>query len=239
MNSINLRKIGSGPSLLLLHGWAFDANVWKEISPSLSNYYTVYAPDLPGHGDTAMMGYQQFFEQLLSVLPKQFYICGWSLGGLYAIQCAILYPERVLKLINTATSPCFVAKPNWPGIAVSVLERFYHRYRSDSDKTIKEFVALQSRPKKNISNIALPKKGSDLESNLNFLTAWDLRDALKSLKMPVHWLFGRRDSIVPHSLADTLRNHYPAVNVTIWRNAAHMPFISEPENFIQYIREVD
>src|SRR5437588_184459 len=45
---------GSGPTLILLHGYAETSRMWKPIIPLLAERFTVIAPDLPGIGDSAI-----------------------------------------------------------------------------------------------------------------------------------------------------------------------------------------
>jgi alpha-beta hydrolase superfamily lysophospholipase len=43
---------GHGPALILLHGYTQTSHMWRPIMPSLSDRYTVIAPDLPGIGES-------------------------------------------------------------------------------------------------------------------------------------------------------------------------------------------
>ena len=45
---------GHGPTVILLHGYAESALMWKPIMPLLAERFTVIAPDLPGIGDSAI-----------------------------------------------------------------------------------------------------------------------------------------------------------------------------------------
>lgn len=50
---INLRISGSGPPLLMLHGYPQTHVMWHKIAPRLAEKYTVVLPDLRGYGDSA------------------------------------------------------------------------------------------------------------------------------------------------------------------------------------------
>src|SRR3954471_14363535 len=49
---INLVTGGSGPPLLLLHGFPQTHILWRKIAPALAKNYTLVMPDLRGYGDS-------------------------------------------------------------------------------------------------------------------------------------------------------------------------------------------
>ena len=63
-------------------------------------------------------------EVVLRQAPDKAIWLGWSLGGLVASQIALTHPERVLALVTVASSPCFSARDEWPGIKPDVLAGF-------------------------------------------------------------------------------------------------------------------
>ena len=238
MNTVFCHHSGRGAALVLLHGWGFDHKVWNRLRPILETDFSLYCPDLPGHGKTPPMPAIDFFHELRALLPSTFNLLGWSLGGVYAMKFASLFPAQIINLINVASSPCFLAEKHWPGIHSAVFTRFYQRYSKNPEQTIKEFIQVQSRNSDTMTTIDLPEMGTDLESGLSILQEWDLRKNLSEFKHPVHFLLGKRDSIVPAALAETLLKLYPDFDVELWSQAAHMPFISHQKDFIHYLREV-
>ena len=83
-------QAGSGPPLILLHGLGEAAVIWYANVEPLAREYTVYVPDLPGHGASAeppwqysLEGSVHFLEEFMNALDLQrASIVGNSLGGL-------------------------------------------------------------------------------------------------------------------------------------------------------------
>ncbi|MBW2602901.1 MAG: alpha/beta fold hydrolase [Deltaproteobacteria bacterium] len=127
--SINYRCFGQGRDVVLIHGLAANQGFW---SPSLllplARKFRVTLLDLRGHGYSEMppTGYTSadMAEDLLLLLnhleiPKA-HLVGHSFGGVVALHCAALYPERVFSLTIADTrvrtlqpNQCSKDWPNW------------------------------------------------------------------------------------------------------------------------------
>ena len=124
MNDIWWQTQGSGNChLVLLHGWGLNAEVWRCIDEELSSHFTLHLVDLPGFGRSRGFGalsLADMAEAVLQQAPDKAIWLGWSLGGLVASQIALTHPERVQALVTVASSPCFSARDEWPGIKPAV-----------------------------------------------------------------------------------------------------------------------
>lgn len=49
---IHYRRLGSGPAMVLLHGYPQTGHMWRKVMPALAQRFTVVAPDLRGYGDS-------------------------------------------------------------------------------------------------------------------------------------------------------------------------------------------
>jgi pimeloyl-ACP methyl ester carboxylesterase len=91
---VSYRTAGSGPVVLLVHGITGDSRQWNEIIPQLADRYTVVAPDLLGHGESAkprgdysLGAYAASLRDLLILLGhRRATVVGHSLGGGIAMQ---------------------------------------------------------------------------------------------------------------------------------------------------------
>jgi len=49
---IHYRRVGTGPGMVLLHGYPQTGHLWRKVMPALAERFTVVAPDLRGYGDS-------------------------------------------------------------------------------------------------------------------------------------------------------------------------------------------
>ena len=104
------RIAGPGPSappVVLIHGMINSSRHWEGVAMRLADRYTVIAPDLLGHGDSAtprgdysLGAHAAFIRDLLSVIGiDRASIVGHSLGGGVAMQFFYQFPQRTERLV--------------------------------------------------------------------------------------------------------------------------------------------
>jgi pimeloyl-ACP methyl ester carboxylesterase len=104
---VSYRLGGGGPLLLLLHGITNSSASWEPVLPLLERHFTVLAPDLLGHGDSAkprgdysLGAAASLMRDLMLVLGfERATVAGHSLGGGIAMQMAYQFPERIERLV--------------------------------------------------------------------------------------------------------------------------------------------
>lgn len=235
--TLTIQTRGKGPALVLLHGWGFDHRVFEPLAAALLTHFTVYLIDLPGFGRTPLMDWAAFKKRLLNALPREFAVSGWSMGGLYAMRLAIEEPERVSHLMVTASSPRFIRSGHWPGVEKQVFEGFFSNLSRDPEQTMRDFVQLQARHQGLITPIPDKVSIEALQQGLKILKDWDLRDALLNYNKPACFAFGRLDAITPRLTMDAMVEKYPDFHYRLFQKAAHMPFLSHQDDYLQLLYE--
>lgn len=231
--NMHLTSYGQGTPLVFFHGWGFDSQIWMSLVPKLQASYRLILVDLPGFGLSSMMDWMAFKERLLALLPEQFALIGWSLGGLYATRLAIEVPEKIIALFNVTSSPRFIMHKDWPGLPQAIFLQFYHNLSADLEGTLRDFIALQANKKSvDFMPLNLPSQAA-LENGLNILDTWDLREDLKQLKIPTCFMFGRLDPITSVTTMHAMQVLFPEFKYVLFRKSAHMPFLSQSEAFIE------
>ncbi|WP_380270426.1 pimeloyl-ACP methyl ester esterase BioH [Klebsiella pneumoniae] len=247
MNDIWWQTIGEGDChLVLLHGWGLNAQVWDCITPQLASHFTLHLVDLPGYGRSGgfgAMSLEAMAQRGLEQAPPQAVWLGWSLGGLVASQVAIMRPERVQALVTVASSPCFAARDDWPGIKPEVLAGFQQQLSDDFQRTVERFLALQTMGTESARQdaralkqavLSLPMPSAEaLNGGLEILRTVDLRQALVRLPMPFLRLYGRLDGLVPRKIVPLLDDLWPESESILFDKAAHAPFVSHPAAFCE------
>jgi len=250
MNTLSIQHQGHGRPLVLLHGWGFSSEIWAPLLPALTKHYQVTLIDLPGHGQSMFLPQFNELDELASYLvhhtPKNAIWLGWSLGGLIALACAQHSPDHVQRLLQVASTPKFMTSDDWQyGVKPLVMSQFEQQLQANTKATLSRFVTLQTLGLTNARQEArelsgyiqehLPSKHG-LHWGLHLLRTLDLRSYLNTVQCPTHYLLGAKDSLVPLALSAHLTQNYPHIEVEVFPTAAHMPFFSHQDLFLQWLQ---
>lgn len=107
---------GTGPAILLLHGYPETRTAWHRIAPELAKSHTVIVPDLPGYGqsrinkDARNMGSKRAMAKSLHAMMQalgheQFIVVGHDRGGRVAYRLVLDFPQSVTALISVTVVP--------------------------------------------------------------------------------------------------------------------------------------
>lgn len=249
--SVYTERRGSGPDLVLLHGWGMNGGVWHELAGRLESDFCLHMVDLPGFGHSAPLpagsSLADWAASVLKVVPEHTAWLGWSLGGLVATQAALQAPQRLSALITLASSPRFVSEAGWPGIKPEVLSGFEQQLTEDHQQVVNRFLALQAMGSEHaredirrLRNSLASRPAPDpraLAAGLGLLGETDLRAQLAQLEMPLLRLYGRLDGLVPRKAAVLTDKLAPTSHSHIEPKASHAPFISHPDATADRIRD--
>ena len=104
--TVNVTFGGSGPPVVLIHGYAESSRMWRPVAKVLAPMFTVIAPDLPGFGDSSipksgldMRTAAERVHAAVSALGyKRVRVVGHDIGLMVAYAYAAIYPSEVEKL---------------------------------------------------------------------------------------------------------------------------------------------
>lgn len=256
-------KVGSGPALLLIHGIGSRHETWWPVIDELSQNYTVIAPDLLGHGQSAkpradysIGGYANGMRDLLTVLGiDRVTVVGHSLGGGVAMQFAYQFPQRTERIVLVGTG----------GLGPEVNPIIPLCTVPGSDLSL---AGLASRPVRKVGVPllnALHASGLPMTADLdqlaivyNDLGTREARQAFRHvLRAIVDWrgqivtmndrayltefiptllIWGRDDTVIPVKHAYAAQDALPHADIKVFNNAGHFPHADQPEIFVQTVR---
>jgi len=126
---LRVARMGSGPQVILLHGYPDNLQVWSELLPRLAARFEVLAFDWPGMGYSEAWtgGATPFdFARRLGTLmdawniPKAA-IIGHDMGGQPALAFAAEYPDRIRRLVVMNSLVIWDEKTSWE---IALLRKF-------------------------------------------------------------------------------------------------------------------
>lgn len=245
------RELGTGPPVLLLHGWPTSSFLWRNVMPPIAGANRVIALDLPGFGGSdkpegARYGFG-FFEQAIDGFLDQLGIgevgvAGHDLGGPVTLHWALGRQERVtrLALLNTLVYPDFspaviefVTAASTPGAreqltAPEGLEAAMRLGLADGSRLTDEVIAAVCEPfGDDQARRSLADAGIGLEPQ-GFV---EIAEKLSSFGAPVRVIYGAQDRILP-DVAQTMarvRTDLPQAVVTELPGCGHFLQEEAPE----------
>lgn len=202
-------------NLLLLHGALGSGKSWQKIARILSDDFTVFFPDLPGHGSNGMQLQRYSLEEIVEFpesyietnISGDYFIAGYSMGGYLALKLATKQPENLQGILTIAT------KFLWnPAIAEEESEKLTH-------ENLANIIAfLQEEHHTNFPGLLENTKQILKSIGINPLTQKDL---LK-ISAPVTVTLGDRDKMVTYDESKEFAGYIPSGKFDIIINQPHL-----------------
>jgi len=257
-------RAGHGPALLLLHGVLGSRRVWADLVVDLAHDYTVIAPDLFGHGESAkprgdysLGAFAATVRDLLDELGvDRVTPVGHSLGGGIALQFAYLFPDRVGRLVLVSSGGLgrelsFVlrsaALPGAGLVLSGIAAEWVCRHGEAVGRRLARW-GMQAGPDAVEAWRGYVTLG-DAESRRAFLatiravadaggqtvTAQDRFYLMEDLPTLLVW--GARDRLIPISHAIAAHQQMPGSRLEVFPEAGHFPHLADPQRFAAIIRD--
>jgi pimeloyl-ACP methyl ester carboxylesterase len=233
-------EAGSGPPLVLVHGLGSSATQdWGRLIAPLSRRFHVYAPDLPGFGESERPAAADYSIPMQVEAVRAFMeakgfrrarVAGLSMGGWIVSRLAGERPEMVERLVVVDAAGM---RPERPDIPAEVL-------LPHDEEGVRRLVAAVRH------NAPVPPSfvARDLLAR-RLREEWITRRALESMRdggywlngtlgradMPVLVVWGKQDALIPVAYGAGLAAEFPRAELVVLDGCGHVPMADCPEAF--------
>jgi pimeloyl-ACP methyl ester carboxylesterase len=262
-HSVSFREGGSGPVLVLVHGITSSSASWEPVLPLLAEHFTVIAPDLLGHGESAkpvgdysLGAYACLVRDLMLALGHDgATVVGHSLGGGIAMQLAYQFPELVERLVLVSSGglgrevSIALRAATLPGAELVLPFLASRPLMATGEAIARAFGRLGFRAGADLGEIARGVASlNDMGARHAFVhTARsvidpggqrvDATDRLYLAEaIPALLLWGERDPIIPASHGARAQKLMPGSRLELFDRAGHFPHLDEPVRFVRCLR---
>jgi len=254
--SLAWRETGSGPSLVLLHGWSLSGAAFTELADHLPGCRLLF-PDLPGHGNSpppAMATLPALADDLetwlAAVAPGPVVLGGCPLGSKNAMELPVRSAVPVERLLLIGTTPRFTAAVDWPhGLPEIQVRALVRNLERRFEATLGDFFALTFAPGeadalrlRAIRTFAVRAAGlpdpATAAALLGQLAEQDQRQRLPAIRCPALVLHGSLDRVTPAAAGRALAAALPHGSLHEFAGLGHAPFWTRPAEVAQTIREI-
>jgi pimeloyl-ACP methyl ester carboxylesterase len=249
MNEIAFRRLGSGPPLVLLHGFLCDSRVWRTQFEGLSGDFDVIAWDAPGAGRSpdphARFTIEDWARSLSSFLDSHeigpAHVAGVSWGGMLAQELYRLDSERVRSLILAG------AYAGWKGsLGEDAAAKRLERCRRESELPPEEFVPLwvpefftEEAPQElfdEMANVVRDFHPHGFRLMAESLAETDMNPLLPEIAVPTLLVWGEEDIRSPLDIAVRFHDAIPNAELIVIPNCGHLVNMERPDEFNQAVR---
>lgn len=251
---------GQGDPLLLIHGMGACLEAWAWNIDALATKYRVIAPDLPGSGKSSRPVHQDTFSLryageflhrfLLALGISTLGLAGNSMGGVLAIQFALMYPEIVRRLILVDTGglgkevhwvvraaslpiPTQLAEhpPSWL-IRLAASEMVL-RHDTSKEEFVRRVIEYTQVAGTGTAVLRMVRTGVDLQGQM---TPYDAAE-LGRIQAPTLVIWGEADRVIPARHAEFALKAIQDCRAVLITEAGHGPQIDKPEVFNALVSE--
>jgi pimeloyl-ACP methyl ester carboxylesterase len=238
--NLNYEVHGSGPAILLSHGYSATLEMWRPQVASLSRNHQLILWDMRGHGQTdspedpAAYSEEATVADIAALLNaagvEHAIVGGMSLGGYMSLAFYRVYPERVSALLLVDTGPGFKndeARAAWNQRALQTASTFETEGLSSLQSKGRELAICRHR---SAAGLARAARGMLAQRDAQVMKS------LPDIKVPTLIIVGGDDApfLAP---ADYMAAKIPNAKKIVIPHAGHASNLDQPEMFNQAVTE--
>jgi|SRR5665213_2377342 len=235
---IHYEVYGSGPTLLLTHGYSSTSTMWQGQIEALSRQHRLVLWDMRGHGQSDYPADPAAYSETLTVSDmaalldtvgaREAIVGGLSLGGYMSLAFYRAHPERVRALLIIDTGPGFKKD--------DARDAWNRRAHDTADRFDREGLAVLQSLSRERSSVSHRDAAGLARAARGMLTQRDARviESLPGIKVPSLVVVGADDT--PFLAAsDYMAAKIPGAKKVVIPAAGHAVNIDQPRAFIEAV----
>ena len=260
-HEVGYRMEGEGPAILLIHGIAGSSTAWRDVVPALAQQYTVIAPDLIGHGQSAkplgdysLGAYASGMRDLLRVLgvPRAT-VVGQSFGGGVALQLAYQHPELCERLVLVDSGGLgrevswllrFMTLPGSEYLMPVLFPSIVRERGNEISRVLYKYGIATARLGEMWRSYASLTESTNRQSFIRTIrsvidpggqTVSAMDRLYLAEEIPTLIIWGDCDTIIPVSHAYAAHEAIPGSRLEIIEGSGHFPHVEAPDRFLRVL----
>ncbi len=248
---LHYERYGQGHPLIILHGLFGSLENWRTPSKAFAQSFTVFALDQRNHGrspHSEVFNYQAMVEDVHEFMERHdlasAYVLGHSMGGKVAMQFALSYPSLVDRLIVVDIAPKVYPPGHddvFAGLYALNIATLRSRQEADAalalhlpDLTLRQFL---------LKNLAREDAGAftwriNLDGiHRNYHEMLKTFTASGEFPQPTVFIRGANSGYIRDTDLITIREIFPAAQLTTIPNTGHWVHAEAPQEFAQIVME--
>jgi len=230
-------------TIIMLHGFSADKDVWLRFARFFSKKYNVIIPDMAGHGETGFSTSWHYdaksqLNRLNLILDKlnieKVHVIGNSMGGFFAAQFAKDYASKVISA--ALIDPAGLSSSNKSDMD-KMLANGKNPFIVNSREEFDCFYAMtMARPPwfpsfihQFICEKYKSQQGQLAQMFKEFFYDEKLDEHLCEISAPVLLLWGEKDRLIDFSDINRWQAGVKDIQIKTWPDIGHMPMLEIPK----------
>jgi pimeloyl-ACP methyl ester carboxylesterase len=262
-HDLGYRIAGQGPTVLLIHGIAGSSATWRDVMRRLDGRYTLVAPDLLGHGESAkpagdysLGAYANVLRDFLGTVGiSRVTVVGHSFGGGVAMQFCYQNPETCERIVLVDSGGLgrdvswllrFMTYPGSEYLMPVIFPGFVRKPGDSLSRLLHSWGIRVPRFDEMWRSYASLTDGANRQSFIKTIRsviepggqAVSAMDRLYlTQQVPTMILWGEQDAIIPVSHAYAAHEAIPNSRLEVIPDAGHFPQAESPEVFVDLLTD--
>jgi pimeloyl-ACP methyl ester carboxylesterase len=229
---IHYESFGRGTPIVFVHGWLGSWRYWVPTMDAFSTRHRTYALDLWGFGDSdkgqERYDIDSYVDLLLTFMDElgimRAPLIGHTLGAAIATRLAVLYPDRVSRVLAVCL----------PLTAEAINRKLLSAGPND---VLARFFWNRQRPYSEVEVGAAKTAENTIALTVQSVARVDFRHALEDIDVPLLTVYGGKDSVIDPAQADELEEGYYTARAIVLDESYHFPMLDESAKFTRLLQD--